>query len=380
MVRIPSALLKGVALAALPSAFAALPLSAQTPAAPAPAAADHTVVRGETLWELAQRYLGNPYSWPSIHELNRTLVPDPHWIYPGQQLRMPGSGTPTTQVGGVAVLPAEGTPVAAVPVPQEAPAGVRPAPGEATVFLRDEAGGVRSTVIRREEAPWPAVPRDIVLAADWIDPVEAEALPGHEGRISGFEGVAARAPGRETADHYSEVRVTVTGSRTPEVGTVLLAFRPGSFVEGSGRIVHPTGLLVVRRVDGAGVVARVERLFDRVRLDDLVVFAPESNLAPGVHPAPVSDGFETQILAFARPHELQVPGDIAFLDVGADRGVRVGDEFEVVVARGEGWSGSVAGRLQVVGVRQGTAAARIVAQDGAIFRVGTPVQLSRKMP
>lgn len=378
MVRTTSPILKAVALAMLPVAVLPLTASAQTPATPAPASADHTVVRGETLWELAGRYLGNPFSWPNIHEMNRTLVPDPHWIYPGQQLRIPGARA-ATQVGGVAVIPAEGTPVAGAMVPQQA-AGIRPAPGEPTVFLRDESSGVRSTVIRREETPWHAVPRDIFLAADWIEAGEENALPWHSGTLSGFEGVAGRSPGRETADLYSEVRVTVTGDRTPQPGDVLLTFRPGDAVPGAGRIAHPTGLLVVRRIDAAGVVARVERPFDRVRLGDLVVPAPSFGLVAGVHPAPVSDGMEARILAFARPHELQIPGDIAFLDVGSTRGVQVGDEFIAVASRTEGWTGTVAGRLQVVGVREGTASARIVSQDGAIFQAGLPVQLARKMP
>lgn len=376
MVRTSSSLLVGLTLSMLSTAVVPGTLFAQTPETPQPAA-DHPVVRGETLWDLAARYLGNPFSWPRIHELNRTLVPDPHWIYPGQLLRIPGAQG--TVVGGVAVIPAEGTPVAGVLTPQQ-DAAVRPGPGEPTVFARGESAGVRSTVIRREETPWPAVPRDIFLSADWIEPVEGAVLPRHEGKITGFEGVAARVAARETADVYSEVRVTVTGDRTPVPGDILLAFRTGAAVPGAGRIAHPTGLLVVRRIDEAGVVAQVERPYDRVRLNDLVVPAPSFGLVAGVHPAPVTDGFEARILAFARPHELQVPGDIAFLDVGSGQGVKVGDEFVAVASRVGGWSGTVAGRLQVVSVREATASARIVTQDGAIFEAGLPVQLARRMP
>ena len=45
----------------------------------------HIVERGDTLWDLGQKYLGNPYAWPQIWELNQ-WVHDPHWIFPGDPL------------------------------------------------------------------------------------------------------------------------------------------------------------------------------------------------------------------------------------------------------------------------------------------------------
>jgi len=48
----------------------------------------HIVVKGDTLWDLGQRYFGNPYAWPQIWELNK-WVQDPHWIYPGDPLLVP---------------------------------------------------------------------------------------------------------------------------------------------------------------------------------------------------------------------------------------------------------------------------------------------------
>jgi len=45
----------------------------------------HTVEKGDTLWDLGTKYLGNPFAWPQIWELN-TWVKDPHWIYPGDPL------------------------------------------------------------------------------------------------------------------------------------------------------------------------------------------------------------------------------------------------------------------------------------------------------
>lgn len=60
------------------------------PAAPAPAPQrTHTVVKGNTLWAIAQRYYGNGVLWPRIFDANRSKIKDPHWIYPGQVFVIP---------------------------------------------------------------------------------------------------------------------------------------------------------------------------------------------------------------------------------------------------------------------------------------------------
>src|SRR5215207_7757301 len=76
----------------------------------------HTVVRGDNLWDLSQRYLGNPFLWPEIYRLNRDVVEDPHWIYPGEILRLPGEGPTVIAEGPPGDTTRAAQPGAQVPV------------------------------------------------------------------------------------------------------------------------------------------------------------------------------------------------------------------------------------------------------------------------
>lgn len=55
---------------------------------------EHTVVGGDTLWDLCGKYLKNPWYWPRVWSYNPEIT-NPHWIYPGQVVRFyPGGGGP----------------------------------------------------------------------------------------------------------------------------------------------------------------------------------------------------------------------------------------------------------------------------------------------
>ena len=47
----------------------------------------YVVQTGDTLWDIAQRFMNSPYYWPKIWERN-PFVLNPHWIYPGDVLNL----------------------------------------------------------------------------------------------------------------------------------------------------------------------------------------------------------------------------------------------------------------------------------------------------
>ena len=47
----------------------------------------HLVVKGDTLWDICESLYGNPWVWPKVWQLNPHIT-NPHWIYPGTELRV----------------------------------------------------------------------------------------------------------------------------------------------------------------------------------------------------------------------------------------------------------------------------------------------------
>ncbi len=112
----------------------------------------------DCLWNIAERYLGDPMRWGEILELNadsaqpsgRVLVEDPqHWVYPGMELRLPADAS-----GPALRSPDVQSPdVDDVPVPS-APASSSPAP--AAAGPGPPATASPSTTVRTLAPPGPA--------------------------------------------------------------------------------------------------------------------------------------------------------------------------------------------------------------------------------
>ena len=149
----------------------------------------HSVVREDTLWDLAQRYYSNPFEWRVIWNANRDVVEDPNWIYPAEVLVIPGlpgeapADEPEPQEDMV-----EGVPTDMVPFGLRQ---ARPVSEQArTVFYRDaeqERAMLEESAVR-DYAP---VSSDAVYSAPWLIGLEGD--PENEGAISGFADRGSRS-------------------------------------------------------------------------------------------------------------------------------------------------------------------------------------------
>jgi hypothetical protein len=83
------------------------------------------VVKGDTLWDLADAWLGDPFRWPEIYELNRDRydrggrMQGGHHIEPTWVLTLPADAKPPESVTPGVVEPEDPEPDGTAPVPQE---------------------------------------------------------------------------------------------------------------------------------------------------------------------------------------------------------------------------------------------------------------------
>jgi hypothetical protein len=64
----------------------------------------YTVVKGDTLWGIATRFLQSPWHWPKVWKLNEQIK-NPHLIYPGDVLLLGRDGQPQIALDEVVLSP-----------------------------------------------------------------------------------------------------------------------------------------------------------------------------------------------------------------------------------------------------------------------------------
>ncbi len=90
----------------------------------------YVVVKGDTLWDIAGKFLKNPWQWPTLWQNNRTTVANPHWIYPGDVLVLEWQqGQPQIRLTRPAVTLSPGvivSPLAVNAIPPIQPTSINP--------------------------------------------------------------------------------------------------------------------------------------------------------------------------------------------------------------------------------------------------------------
>jgi len=370
--------------------------------------ATHTVVRGETLWSIAQQYFTDPLLWPEIYRLNTSGIEDPHWIYPGQVLTISGEGqtaaaSPTpapAETAAVAVAPpavgsdtvrAQAVPtdtatavVAAVPTDTSTVEEPPPPPAEEayqTIFDRHASRSIQppSDVLRAyTNQPYRPLRRGEFYAAGFL--TEGERLPW--GQVIGRTEQPAipRLSTQSVAYQYDQIVIEPPSRTSYHVGDSILIARIDRNEGDWGDVVVPVGVARVREVAKKQLLAEIVLQFGRIR-DGRLALPLEPFKDPGeVRPTPVQNGLQGHIIAHRDVHALGLVQQILFIDRGRADGVSPGDVFEAYT--GELGSPSEESRayLEIVHTRQHSSSGLILNIENPQLKPGLDVRLVRKMP
>lgn len=268
----------------------------------------HTVAKGDTLWDLSQRFLGSPWYWPKVWSYNPEIA-NPHWIYPGNLVRFFPSG-------------------------EEVPSRVEVGTGPAPEPVDD---GMESP----QEIPAELVQDDVQVVGriGYVAPKSRRIV--HEGFVTPREleesGVIASSFSEPTMLSFPDkVYVKFKNRTEAKVGDRYVIYRTQNEVRHptkGGRYGYVTRFLGVMRIVAVGekvATGQIGETWDEVNRGDLVGPFGE-RLAENVAARPNERELDGRLIGTLVP-ELSLVGEHHFviIDKGSAEGVQPGNTFTVV--------------------------------------------------
>ncbi len=297
----------------------------------------HYIVKGDTLWDLAEHYLGNPFLWPKIWEQNKYIT-DPDLIFPQDPLIIP-------EVKVVAEEIKE--------IPEEEIAEERE---EEVVAVPEDEEKPAEAILEAEE---PEEAGLIAMASDsdlYCSPLIMKNKNGLKSKVIGAE--------EEHADGSVEndiIYINTGTSRGIEPGQLYTLIRQ------QANIKHPlngdklyvftqVGVIKILVAQPEVATAQIIRGCDYVNINDYLIPYEEYPI-PMVEEIPELDEINPPTeeligsIIFARDRQVGLGEySIVYIDLGTNQQVKPGDFFRIIEVKNAGGKkiNQVVGQLVII--------------------------------
>lgn len=250
----------------------------------------YTVKKGDTLWDISNRYFNTHWRWPQIWSENQQIM-NPHRIFPGERLRL------YHQLWDASSEPE----------------------------LSDQPGS-------KSPDPPPVVEsRYYVYSAIHSIGFVKEQPMADSGRIALVRG--DKNVHKTLLDQDESIYVIPAGNTSLEVGDIYAAYRPPVAVKDPeskdtvGVQYYRTGLIRIVESRSGLVVAKVEKSFRSIMANDLLL--PYEPLSSKIKLIPGKGGIDGKIFMAEEGSEIFGDGAVAFIDKGSEDGIQTGQTYAI---------------------------------------------------
>ncbi len=255
----------------------------------------YTIQKGDTLWDLSERFFDSPALWPNLWKDNRQ-IPNPHWIYPGEKIRLYyQTGTQQYKLIEKIEKPPEEPKKKPLIIPE-----YKPEPPyyyyssiESVGFIRKEPVKPKGTIFRAKDDKVMISTGDLV----YIKPAKHTML------FKGAKFIVYRTLESIRGKKYED------------------------YISPYGIQHYLTGIVEITDTESDYAIARVIANFRDIRVNDLLmVYKPRSEK---ILLAESTEGILGQIITSEERDRMFGDHTIAFIDKGKQDGIKVGQFYSV---------------------------------------------------
>jgi len=341
------------------------------------AAAGYTIKQGDTLWDISNALLKDPFLWPFIWKANPSIS-NPDLIYPGNKLAIPS------------LAPIERAMQSPAPAEQKAPVETEAAepPGEEgmAALQRQQGAGAAAGKPGEEEA---LVTGKIILPEETATAIIDKYSilnAGYVGYDESKDVIVGGAEEKNTFSYDDVVYVKISSKENVNIGDRYIMFKPLNTVKhpvtGSkkfGKLIKIFGILQITAKDTPkpGMhSARITISFDGSGKGTM--------LMPYQEPTPIYSTPQTKskdisgyILEIMDGSTVEGQLDIVYLDKGSADGVELGDRFVVYAAPEKAaYPRRLIGETQVILVKEHTSTA-VIRKSIDVLEKGNQVEFKK---